>query len=85
MPASLPAAGPVLYQIHTRDWLTRCGTAGRLAQLDEVPEAELDALARFGVDWLWLLGVWQTGATGAAVSRAHKPWRVSFEAALPHY
>ena len=36
-----------------------------------------------GFDWIWLLSVWQTGASRAAVSRAEPEWRHEFEATLP--
>jgi hypothetical protein len=53
---------PSLYQVNTRVWLTQLGEAlGRPATLDDVPDGELDALARAGFDWVWLLSVWQTG------------------------
>ena len=57
----LPAC-PSLYQINTRVWLTELSTAlGRRATLDDIPDTELDRLAAAGVDWIWLLSVWQTG------------------------
>ncbi|MDQ2842392.1 MAG: alpha-amylase family glycosyl hydrolase [Acidobacteriota bacterium] len=80
MPASPDQVqNPLLYQLHTRDWLKRCGCR----TLDEVPGQELDRLAALGLDWLWLLGVWQTGQAGRSVSRANPEWRRSFEEALP--
>ncbi len=41
---------PSLYQINTRVWLTALSaTLGRRAQLDDVPDAELDRLAAHGL------------------------------------
>src|SRR5262245_50570628 len=75
---------PSLYQINTRAWLTDLGRPlGRRATLDDVPDVELDRLAALGLDWVWLLGVWQTGAAGRQVSRTHPQWRREFEEALP--
>jgi hypothetical protein len=75
---------PSLYQINTRVWLTELGrTLGRRATLDDVPDAELDAVARMGFDWVWLLSVWRTGAAGQQVSRTNAGWRREFEHALP--
>ena len=63
-------SNPSLYQIDARSWLYRCSqAAGHRLHLDEVPESDLDRLAGHGFDWIWLLGVWQTGPAGAAVSR----------------
>ena len=75
---------PSLYQINTRVWLTeRSRALGRPATLDDVPAAELDRVAHTGFDWIWLLGVWQTGAAGQGISRANAEWRREFEATLP--
>ncbi len=74
----------MLYQIHTRDWLLRCSPdKAHPIFLDQLPDTELDRLAQHGFDWLWLLGVWQTGPAGANVSRTQAAWRPSFEEALP--
>ena len=62
---------PSLYQINTRVWLTELSrTLGRRATLDDIPDAELERLARMGFDWVWLLSVWcfvetPTGRRGA--------------------
>jgi glycosidase len=75
---------PSLYQINTRVWLTELSkTLGRPATLDDVPDAELDRLARTGFDWIWLLSVWRTGAAAQQVSRSHHEWRHEFQATLP--
>ncbi len=74
---------PSLYQVNTRVWLTELSrTLGRRATLDDVPDAALDAFARQGFDWLWLLSVWQTGPAARAVSRANPGWRHEFEQTL---
>lgn len=75
---------PSLYQINTRVSLTRLSRElGRAATLDDLPDAELDRLAGLGFDWLWLLGVWQTGAAGRHVSRTHPQWQAEFHDTLP--
>lgn len=75
---------PALYQINTRVWLTELSqTLGRRATLDDIPEAALQELAGLGFDWVWLLGVWQTGPAGRALSRADPDWRHDFEETLP--
>jgi hypothetical protein len=75
---------PALYQINTRVWLTGLARAlGQPATLDDIPDAELDRLARMGFDWLWFLSVWQTGPAGRQVSRSNLAWRREFEATLP--
>ena len=75
---------PALYQINTRVWLTELGdTVKRPATLDDIPDVELDRLAAMGVDWVWLLSVWRTGAAGKRVSRDNREWRREFEETLP--
>ncbi len=54
---------PSLYQINTRVWV-------RGSTLDKVPDAELDRIAAQGFDWVWLLGVWQTGEPGRRAALA---------------
>jgi hypothetical protein len=57
---------PSLYQINTRVWLTELSQKlGRSATLDDIPDAELDHLARMGFDWVWFLSVWQIGRQGS--------------------
>jgi len=75
---------PALYQINTRVWLTELSRSlGRPATLGDIPDAELDHLARLGFDWIWLLSVWQTGPAAQRVSRSNPEWRREFEATLP--
>jgi len=65
-------------------WLTELSHAlGRPATLDDIPDAELDRLARMGFDWVWFLSVWQTGLQGQRVSRANPEWRREFQETLP--
>jgi hypothetical protein len=61
---------PSLYQINTRVVLQEIGVRlGRPAVLDDLPDATLDEIAARGFSWVWMLGVWQTGQAGRAVSR----------------
>ncbi len=75
---------PSLYQINTRVWLTELSKQlGRPVMLDDVPDSELDRFAQMGFDWVWFLGVWQTGPAGQRVSRANPEWRREFQETLP--
>ena len=60
---------PSLYQINTRVYAhsRRWGGSGTL---DDIPDTELDELARMGFDWVYLLGVWQTGVAGRKISQS---------------
>ena len=73
-----------LYQINTRVSLRDLSQKlGRPATLDDFPDAELDRLADMGFDWLWFLGVWQTGAAARKISRDNPEWLAEFRQVLP--
>ncbi|HSB77819.1 MAG TPA: alpha-amylase family glycosyl hydrolase [Candidatus Methylomirabilis sp.] len=75
---------PALYQVNTRVWLTALSRSlGRPATLDDIPDTELDRLAKMGCDWVWLLSVWRTGPAGQRVSRENTEWRKEFQDTLP--
>ena len=80
----LKPRSPLLYQINTRAWLRQLsGELGRPVTLDDIPDRAWADLAKAGFDWIWLLGVWQTGAAGRRVSRENPEWRHEYEATLP--
>jgi glycosidase len=75
---------PLFYQINTRVWLTELSQQlGRPATLDDIPDTELDRLAKLGSDWVWFLSVWQTGLAGQKISRENPEWRREFQETLP--
>ena len=75
---------PSLYQINTRVRLTELSRKlGRTATLDDIPDDELDRLAKMGFDWVWLLSVWRTGPRSQRVSRTNAEWRREFQETLP--
>jgi hypothetical protein len=60
---------PALFQVNTRVRLSQLARAlSRPATLDDVTDDELDAIARNGFDFIWFLGVWQTGDAAREVS-----------------
>ena len=77
---------PSLYQIDTRAGLRDLSqNLGRPATLDDIADQELDRLAERGFDWIWYLGVWQTGPAGRKVSRDHLEWQAEFRQVLPDF
>jgi glycosidase len=77
---------PLLYQVNARAWLTDLGRRlGRPATLDDAPDDALDAWAALGFDWLYLLGAWQTGPAGRAVSLANPVWQREYREVLPDF
>lgn len=79
-PAGARRRFPVLYQVNAR---THVRSLGAGATLDALDDDHLDRLLPVGIDWLYLLGVWQTGPAGAAVSRHDPAIRAECAAALP--
>jgi hypothetical protein len=77
---------PSLFQVNTRVRLTELARElGRPATLDDLPDAELDALASDGFDLVWFLGVWQTGEAARSVSRSKREWLEEYRRALPDF
>ena len=72
-------AHPLLYEVHTRQWLAELGAR----TLDAVADDPLAELARRGVTHLWLMGVWPTGPRSRAQAVAHPGLRASYDLALP--
>ena len=67
---------PSLYQINTRVWLNKLSQKfGCHITLDNIPDDELDQIANIGFDWVYFLGVWQTGIMGQEISRTNLGWR----------
>jgi hypothetical protein len=77
---------PSLFQINTRVRLAELSAAlGRPATLDDITDAELDALAADGFDLVWFLGVWQTGEAGHQVSASNPEWLAEYHRVLPDF
>jgi glycosidase len=83
--ASMETGGyPSLYQVNTRVWLRELsGNLGRPATLDDIPDSELDRLARLGFDGVYFLGVWETGAAGRQISLNNPEWQREHLELLP--
>jgi len=77
---------PLLYQLNTRVRLSELSARlGREATLDDLTDAELNQLAAAGFEIVWMLGIWQTGPEGRAVSLSHPEWREAFIRTLPGF
>ena len=77
---------PSLYQVNTRIWLREFSERfGRPATLADIPNEFLDQVASLGFDYVWFLGIWQTGQAGREVSLSHPKWLQEFQATLPDF
>ncbi|HVO64644.1 MAG TPA: alpha-amylase family glycosyl hydrolase [Terriglobales bacterium] len=75
---------PTLYEINTWVWLAELGKkAGSSVDLGSMPAAEWDAIAEFGFDAVWLMGVWQRSPAGIAVANRNENLLTDFRRALP--
>ncbi len=75
---------PSLYQVNTRVFLAEINRKiGRHATFDDIPDSEIEAWAKFGFDWIYMLSVWQTGEAGRKISRDNPIWREEYEETLP--
>jgi hypothetical protein len=77
---------PSLYQVNTRVSLRELSLKlGRQAKLDDYPDATLDRLAEAGFEWVWMLGIWQTGPAGLRISRGQPEWVAEYKETLPDF
>ncbi|UCC64788.1 MAG: alpha-amylase [Anaerolineae bacterium] len=77
---------PVIYEINTWAWLSDLGReAERPVTLGNVPQAELERLAGYGFDGLWLMGVWRRSQRGRQIAREHPGLQAENRGALPDY
>src|SRR5271157_5264649 len=77
---------PTVYEINTWVWLSELSkNAGRPVDLGSVPAAEWDAIAAFGFDAVWLMGVWQRSPAGIAIANKNPGLVEDFRRALPDF
>ena len=77
---------PTLYQLNSRVLLAELGRKlGRRASLDDLPDAMIEQAATRGFEWIWPLGVWQTGAAAREISRTRPSLRESYAHDLPDW
>ena len=75
---------PSIFEVNTRVWIRELSRKIRYSTtLDEISDVQLDHLASLGFDWIYLLGVWQTGEYGKNISRLNSQWRIEFQKILP--
>jgi len=77
---------PLLYEINTWAWLHSLSkTHDRPITLGTIPDSELNALAGWGFDAIWLMGVWQRSRAGQQIARAHPGLQDDYHKALPDF
>jgi len=77
---------PFLYEINTWAWVSGLAEKyGKNIDLSSVPSAEWDAIAAFGFDAVWLMGVWERSPAGIAIANQNKNLLAEFRRALPDF
>ena len=77
---------PTVYEINTWIWLGELTQRnGRGVNLASVPPTEWDALASFGFDAVWLMGVWERSPAGIAIANRNDGLLSDFRRALPDF
>src|SRR5262245_32405382 len=77
---------PSVYEINTWVWLSELTEkGGRPIDLGSVPAAEWDALAAFGFDAVWLMGVWERSPAGLSIANRNEGLIADFRRALPDF
>lgn len=75
---------PSIYEINIWVWLTELKEKyGRTLDLSCVPSAEWDAIAAFGLDAVWLMGVWERSFAGTSISKQNSSLQKDLERVLP--
>ena len=77
---------PILYEINTWAWLHALSVAhDRPITLGTVPDSELDALAAWGFDAVWLMGVWERSPAGRYIALEHPDLQAEYRRILPDF
>ena len=77
---------PLIYEINTWVWLLELGQKYRRPiTLGSVPAEEWDALAAFGFDAVWFMGVWERSPEGIRISMNNAGLLADFRRALPDF
>jgi hypothetical protein len=77
---------PTIYEVDTWVWLSDLTQKfGSSVDLSCVHSAELDAIANYGFDAVWLMGVWERSPAGIAIANRNENLLNDFRRALPDF
>ena len=77
---------PTLYEINTWVWLIDLSQKyAKRIDLGSVPSAEWDAIAAYGFDAVWFMGVWERSPKGIAIANKNENLLNDFRRALPDF
>jgi hypothetical protein len=77
---------PVIYEINTWVWLGELSRKYRKPlTLATIPDPEWDAVAAYGFDAVWFMGIWERSPAGIDISMKNKELLSDFKNALPDF
>ncbi len=77
---------PLIYEINTWTYLHQLTEKyGHPVTLDTIPSHEIDALAAWGFDAIWLMGVWERSPDGRKIALEHPGLQAEYQHALPDF
>ncbi|CAD8083789.1 unnamed protein product [Paramecium sonneborni] len=67
------AYNPTIYELSLRPWLYELTNkyGRKISKLNDIPIEEFQHLKDIGVDYVWLMGIWQLGKYGLDFDKAH--------------
>jgi glycosidase len=79
-----PRNHPALYEINTVPWLRELSHRyGKTLRLSDIPSEEWDSLKQLGMDYIWLMGIWQHSPISRQICLHPPLLQAEFKAALP--
>ena len=83
---SQPGRRLSIYEINTWVWLSALSEQSQsTVDLATVPSAEWDAIAQYGFDAVWLMGVWERSPAGIAIANNNASLLNDLRRALPDF
>ena len=83
---SIPRRQLTIYEINTWVWLSDLRRKLKTTvDLSSVPPAEWEAIAQYGFDAVWLMGVWERSPAGIAIANRNASLMDDFHRALPDF
>jgi glycosidase len=77
---------PTIYEIDTWVWLSSLSEkSGASIDLNSVPAEEWAAIAAYGFDAVWLMGVWERSPAGIAIANRNENLLNDFRRVLPDF
>jgi len=75
-----------IYEINTAVYLDRLTrTQGRLITLADIPDEEIERIASYGCDAVWLMGVWERSLIAIEVALPDEPLLREIHQVLPNF